>query len=208
MRKRHIRDMVKLLDTDRDPPWLFWLLNGFIILMKGGFLLLIVVVWLMAQIQEARGNDLLNLLPGVDAGSSQVLPHLKNRDLQRRNASARHQSQMQRHRNARDFQRAQAERAWAGTVTAPATDKLPVLIQPTVFSYAAALRSVLRIARGDKVIFRTSARTGFLELLEVARTGDRTCRSFRQVVRTRTGSEISFGSACRMRDGDWRFSFG
>ena len=104
--------------------------------------------------------------------------------------------------------RAQAQRAWSGTVTAPAADRLPVLIRPTVFTYAAALNSVLRIAQGDRVIFRTTTRTGFLELLEITRTSDRTCRQFRQEVRTPKGPEISFGSACRMRDGDWRFSFG
>lgn len=198
------------LDENRDPRWLFRMLNGFIFVVKVVPMILIAALWLIAQVQSAKGNDLLNLLPGK--GSSAVidrpLPHLQNRDLQRRSPSSRHQGQMQRHQAARDFQRAQAQRAWSGTVTAPAADRLPVLIRPTVFTYAAALDSVLRIAQGDRVIFRTTTRTGFLELLEITRAADRTCRQFRQEVRTPKGPEISFGSACRMRDGDWRFSFG
>lgn len=58
------------------------------------------------------------------------------------------------------------------------------------------------------MIFRTSARTGFLQLLDIQQDGGMTCRNFRQEVRTPNGAEISFGSACRMREGDWRFSFG
>lgn len=202
--------MTKRLDTDRTLLWPLGRVNPSHLLTRGGFLVAIVIVSLMAQGQEARGNDLLRLLPGAGPASQfdRPLPHLQNRDIQRRSPSARHQGQMERHQAARDFQRAQAQRSWSQTVTAPAADRLPVLIRPTVFSYNAALQSVLRIAEGDRVIFRTTARTGFLELLQINRTGDQTCRQFRQEVRTPKGPEISFGSACRMRDGDWRFTFG
>ncbi|WP_417518500.1 hypothetical protein [Minwuia sp.] len=158
----------------------------------------------------AMANDLLNLLPGASSGANpgsvyQAKPTYDRAD-QRRVPQYRHQSQMARHHAQRSQQRAQAERAWSQTVVAPAARSLPTPIRPTVFDYSAALAYVLRIAEGDRVIFRTSGRSGFIELLDITTTGDRICRTFRQSVRTPKGPEVSFGSACRMRDGAWRFA--
>ncbi|WP_416899007.1 MAG: hypothetical protein ACMVY4_04565 [Minwuia sp.] len=154
----------------------------------------------------AGANDLLNLLPGRGASGVHGAKPSYDRADQRRVPSYRHQSQMSRHQAQRDFQRAQAERAWSQTtVTAPAADNLPVLIRPTMFTYEAALQGVLRIAQGDRVNFHTASRSGFIELLEIAQSGDTTCRRFRQTVRTPAGTEIGYGDACRLRDGAWRF---
>lgn len=166
----------------------------------------LLVLGLLAAL-PASASDLLRLLPGGQTGGTSF-DHLKRLDDQRRLPGLRHQSQMSRHKARRDFNRAQAERALsAAPSVGPADRTQATLIRPTVFSYAAALQSVLQIARGDRVIFRTSARSGFLELERITSSGDRTCRHFRQEVRTPDGAEISYGSACRMRGGQWRYDF-
>lgn len=154
----------------------------------------------------ASANDLLRLLPGAQSGGGSSLDHIKRLDDQRRLPGLRHKSQISRHQARRDFNRAQAERALSAVPNvAPADRTQATLIRPTVFSYTAALQSVLRIARGDRVIFRTTARTGFLELERITSSGGQTCRHFRQEVRTPDGAVVSYGSACRMRGGQWRF---
>ena len=166
------------------------------------------MIVLLGLTSVAGANELLRLLPGASSGGGQSLTHLRNLDDQRRRPALRHRGQMARLNAQRDFQRRQAERAWSGTVTAPAADNLPVLVRPTVFSYTAALDSLLRIAEGDRVNFVTAGKSGFIELLKISGNSDRTCRNFRQEVRTPKGPEISYGSACRLRGGQWQFTFG
>ncbi|ANK80561.1 MAG: hypothetical protein TEF_06930 [Rhizobiales bacterium NRL2] len=163
---------------------------------------------LAAAALPAQADNALDYLPGGSAGSVHLSKPSYDRADQRRSPALRHNEQMRRYWENRAEQRARAERSYDGVQLAPAPqERLPVVIRPTVFSYSAALENVLRIAVGDRVIFRTAERTGHLELLEIgARADGATCRRFRQEVRTPGGPEVSFGSACRMRGGAWRFS--
>lgn len=165
---------------------------------------------LAAAALPAQADNALDYLPGGSAGSVYLSKPSYDRADQRRSPALRHNEQMRRYWENRAEQRARAERSYGDVELAPAPapqERLPVVIRPTVFSYRAALENVLRIAVGDRVIFRTAERTGHLELLEIGAGADgATCRRFRQEVRTPGGPEVSYGSACRVRGGAWRFS--
>lgn len=163
---------------------------------------------------ETRADGALDYLPGGSAGaatspgSAYMSKPTYDRAEQRRAPQYRHSEQMRRYWENRAEQRTRAQRSYGGVAAPPPPqERLPVIIRPTVYSYAAALDSVLKIAVGDRVIFRTEARTGRIELLDIGQEPDGlTCRRFRQEVRTPAGAEVSYGSACQMRDGGWRFS--
>lgn len=154
----------------------------------------------------AVANDALRFLPGANPVSRLPVPHMRNLDDQRRLPGLRHQSQMQRHNARRAAQRTQANRARSRILSVPAVKTLPTTIRPTAFTYVSALTEILKVAEGQRISFLAARGPGYLELLKVETEGDTTCRRFRQQVRTSKGAEISFGSACRMRDGAWRFS--
>lgn len=156
----------------------------------------------------ASADNALDYLPGGSAGSSHLSRPSYDRADQRRSPGYRHSEQMKRYWENRAEQRERAARSYGGAdLPPPPQERLPVVIRPTVYSYAAALDHVLKIAVGDRVIFRTAARTGHLKLLGIeSDDAGRTCRRFSRHVRTAGGEEVSFGSACRVRDGAWRFA--
>jgi hypothetical protein len=168
----------------------------------------------------AGATDPLSLLPGgspsakPSAGSpgfSYTAKPRYDRADRRRVPQFRHQAQMRRYWERRRAAAVQAARNLdAGITTLPSPgERQRLLIRPTVFSYSAALANVLRIAVGDRVIYRTSSRTGFLLLERIgANAAGETCRYYREEVRVPGGAEIGYGSACRMRDGQWRFHRG